>query len=847
MGADDNVLRSIKGKEVFYSPSSAEEYSGCRARWWLSKIPSLPKVRDATLDFGVAVHLVAEKWLATGVVIGPGTYHEGRDVVTVTPEHIKRVSPSFKDLPPPGSGRTEEWAPRFTVYEGPEGTMRFTGAIDWWAEDATVWGRRDLPKAGRAALVDHKTKGSLSGKYGVPDPETLATNAQANLYVAAINEDRKANGLDPLDFYFAHNYIQSKDAIATKLVITEIDAKDAEARLANHRKYAKQMLVDGRKASHEEVEGNTDYCNAYNRPCPFQGVCLHYQRRKTGGAFSALASYDRKEKPMGLFDRFKTKPATIDGADSASNPPAAPAEPVAPPPAPVAKATGIQPDDVAPHDVEVVSKTHIREIIEVARAQNLEGDDLTALLRREGLNPAWWGNVRALLRGADADPDLAQLLWVVPYDSIQALGEGADTAERAKALAALPDDLFGTFAAASPPDVLLTARPNVPKGPRRKVIDQLLVDGGAITPFDNAEFAEIFQELYWMVRGGVTEDDTLAETVHEWMVDTGRAKKRAPAKIAAILADFRKGLGSAPVGPFVDKPKPAPATPKADPAPTAPAKAHPGIGKVRIDPDALTKSTLSPAMQQWIVERGYVVESPLATRDTFDAIVAGVRMTLPRTLESKPVPAAPTVAPAAPTTPAKIDIRPARSIAAALDILRKGGVDGTESLEALVNKEIAVVDQLSARLRTAATVSDIDVALRAAFPAPVAAHVAGVLAQAPDAAPAAPPATPAGTTLYVGCITEGAIPLLQCDLVQDAIREVEQFVAAVAPGVDWTIWNNFKDNGEKRVAVALRMLISQRGLPPGSYYHTPWTSALKDVPVVEIFQEAGARIVQRVG
>ncbi len=428
-----------------YSPSAAETHALCPRRWFFDKVVKLPREADPTLAWGTAVHLVLENYLRDGVVLAPGAYNDGREVVHVTEDHITRAQSSFGHLPAPGTWKVELWVPPSTI-----GGMQIAGKIDLYSPEEN-------------AIADHKSTKTIntSGPYAVT-PAKLRTNGQGLFYAGALIRTGVLDGTR--EVRFSHNYVQRVGAVVSRRVNTTFTPEQiseawgrSEARAHDMVEIAKSVsaTVDAQDA----VPYDTGACHAFNRPCPAMAVCRAHTRKSAGALVRGLDEIrSTEEAPVAaFFDRFKPGSA---GAQ---------ARQVNPTPA-----VQITPPDAVAVDVETVQAAFIADCATVlkenAAMAAMKTSDLTygevvEALRAEHL-PAEYHPVVAALVGAELPENFAYLRSIAPA----ALGAGwPNTAESfrtqaggavaatAEALLSLPAEVAAEVAVTLPRTVVTAA------------------------------------------------------------------------------------------------------------------------------------------------------------------------------------------------------------------------------------------------------------------------------------------------------------------------------------------------------------------------------------------------------
>lgn len=831
-------------REVNFSVSSAEAYEGCKARWFADKILGWTIERNDVLTWGVGLHKVAELYQNGKGIVTPGEYEDGKDKALVTQDHIDRFLPLVSKLPKPGSGTSEGKAPKFVVYSGPEGEMYFKGAIDWWGE-AGAW---DLPglDPDLPTVLDYKTKGNLVGKFGVGSAEELAVNRQGNLYVGALNKHRAV----ATDFNFVHAYVQRKGVRAYRFLPTKIRARDAERASQAQGPIARDMLVTATATSLADVPGNLNYCNAFGRPCPFQGRCIHYRNKGNAGASAFAALAQPEPTTMSLFDKFRSNytatkadpPAKPSIPETPAEAPTLPAQNVTPtPPQPLASApdaarqavtdagNGIVPRDTAPHGEHQVTPAWMAEI--VSKVKGLDEVAMQNLLLDEGLPRSWWPNVRTLRAGVQ-DPQQARLLLLLPsHQIVSVYGDKKSPAlETAKILWRLPPDEFALHAASRPSDVLLHLRRLAIEDnntSRAEDIARWLLTSGVTTPWDNSdnEYAEILRAaaMWLRARRGEETEAALAEEVNRLLIASEKTKKKAPKTIANVIKILKAGLpdlnlAAAPVA-----------------GNDAEDAVVPQEGRAAANPEAVEHND----------------EEPLALppKDVMDVVITVLASDNPPMPAKEPVAEAENAYPMIPLNYEEIVASKTIEEAMRRALMPLLPPDVWAAISKLPSRTDLAVDEAAKHVRYAETLSG-------AF-----AGIGGLSdatekrlrklwdeewAAAKQTNAALRPSDP--FVLYVGCITDGAQNIMSSAWVRDSIAEVATWCANEHPEIPhWSMFSNFSDNGSKRVTAALRRRALNGEMPTGDWYYSPWQSELTNVPLGELILANGGKIVSRYG
>ncbi len=427
-----------------FSPSAAETFLLCQRRWFFDKVVKLPREDDPTLAWGTAVHLVLENYLRDGVVLSPGTYTEGRDVVKVTDDHITRARAAFGHLPAPKTWNVELWVPHSFI-----GEMKVAAKIDLYNPSLN-------------AIGDHKSTKTIrtSGPYAVT-PTKLRTNAQGLFYAGALGRTGVLDATRDIEFF--HNYVQREGPVLARKVQTAFTPEQVTEAWERSERTAAAMThiaknVSGDIASQDAVPYDTNACNAFGRPCPAMAVCRANTRRGLGSlvrdldaARAADTSTPTHEDTMSLFDRFKKSPGTTPAAER---------------PAPTQPTIQVTPPDAVGVDPETVQGAFLKDcarvLTDMATTMGMAPADLMYVevaeaLTAEHLPAVYHPNVAAAV-GAGL-PDAFEFLRSVDHAAL--LAGWPNTAESFRASAG------GAVAATA--DALLT----VPAKVAAEVADEL--------------------------------------------------------------------------------------------------------------------------------------------------------------------------------------------------------------------------------------------------------------------------------------------------------------------------------------------------------------------------------------
>jgi hypothetical protein len=355
-------LKTIEGKEVYFSASSANGFRACQRRWWFRKVLGFQEPQGAALIFGIGVHAIFEEFLKTGEVLAPGVVRDG---VEITREMVRRATPGFGKLPT--GYLIEEWLDRLVLASGDEGTMRAVGKIDMHKPD------RLLPTGEtRLHIIDHKTS-SDPEKWG-HTPDTLATDPQGLFYAAC---KRRAGGTQG-DVDFSHHIVAKRGTPRTYMVDATMSWSTIERAWKKAQEIASQMLVVGKGArsvgEQDSVPYNRKSCFSYGQQCPFAAQC-NAQGNK--GLFSVTSGFDaarkdhHEEPKMSLFEKMRKR------TDPGSKEPE----------------TRVTPDRVS---LGVVSKGQIQEIAEaIGSEEDITLGTIQDHATKGGLNPSHVPNLVA--------------------------------------------------------------------------------------------------------------------------------------------------------------------------------------------------------------------------------------------------------------------------------------------------------------------------------------------------------------------------------------------------------------------------------------------------------------------
>lgn len=773
--SDDGYARSVSGKKINLSPSSASEFALCPLKWWKAKIRDEDEgPKDDTLTFGTAVHHVAETWLGKGVICPPGIYRDerGKEDIDVTAEHVARFRPAIAMLPDPGVGNTEMWSDKLEIYEGPEGRMNFSGKIDWH-DYRSSWAPPGYEGFKGLIVLDHKTKKNPVGKFGIPDPETLNRDIQGRLYAY---ERAQALGVPFDPVLFVHNYIIKTGPPKAVLVSTLITPMQFTATWEAQGGVAAQMLRVAKAEKAEDVPFNKANCWAFGKPCPFKQTCHAHNR--IGGFFSNLRGFDTQatetetpdtqttEDNMSIMDRFKAaqKAANPAPATKAATKPEQVAEtaPVADTPAVPGAGSALQAPDVEPHDDDTVRPALLKDVVRECLAayerintggspgagrRPLSYEVIRSYAAQAGLHVRWAPNVAALVSRAGAgvhmtangpaldgllDMDEDRLL-TVPAAELTALDqdEPSSDEERLNAFINLPLEAFRGMVASQPRDMLLLARARVDEQ-RQALIDKILDDGRFVTPFDDHEWRGALRALWVRVLGG---EELTSTDVDRVCKTHGVYKNKSQKKIDEIQVMLR------------DAPRPG---------------AEVQVPRVDVDPKGILEMRTVDDL---------IAGHDEATRDHLRALIAA---------------------------------HVARNASVTVKV-----VPGPERV-------VEVVKEVPGPERIVEVVKEVPV----------------------EGASVAP------TTIYLGCYVKGAEPLTDMPLVRNAVDVVNYSVKDKVPS--WILYSDYADTGAKRLTVALKHTLANNPLPGGDWW-LPFRSELSDIPIGELFEAAGARVVYRLG
>lgn len=722
--ADLKILTGANGERISYSASSAETFNGCQRRWWFQKVAGIAVDKpseDEPSVFGSAVHFALETYLVKGVLPPLGLHNtpEG-DEIHLAEEHLARAMPSLSYLPKPGRGEVEAWVPSgIDVWSDPKRGFRMPlkGRIDWHGRAPLDWNVPGFEGYSGLVILDHKSKGSLSGAFGAKDEESLGHDKQGLIYAAALTIK---SGHPPQDVLFAHNYIQRRGRVHTKLVASIMEAERIARSWEQVEEQAAQMAEMAFVRDQTCIPANTGYCNAFNKLCDFASHCEARNKTQGTSLFAALRSIEEDQK-MSMWEAFKNKSKAAPPAQAQEG--AVETTPEEP--------KGIQAPDAAPHDV--TSKSQIREVADAIMAQPAPGggwtlDAVEKELRAEGLHRDWRYNVGLMLpreslsefakrEVSKMEPYFEEYALIAPLNQVRSIvSDEYRPGFRADVLADVEsDEVFMKLVKLVDHDVLLALRPKV-EGKRQIAVDDVRASRGDGTPFDNAQdYRETLRAMWLQQRGGVdvTDDD-----IHESLKAHGYVVKRSKNKIAEVrkLLEVSKSVQTVKVDPKPPEQEPAPTVEEGPQPPEPPA---PEVEETPQAPD--------------VGERIPDAKAPTATPPSVVVIY--------------------------------------------------------------------------------------------------------------DPPPAAPPKV---CVLYVGCYTDGARPLDEAPLMKQAEAEVMDFVKSKGEA-HWLCYASYGDNGARRMGAAVALLLARQGAPDGEWYFDPARSMFRDVPIVENFRLAGAKIVQRLG
>jgi hypothetical protein len=599
--ADPNAARrpkSLAGKEIRFSHSGAKTFAACNSRWWFQKHLGLREPStQANLD-GLAIHLLLEIWVLRGIWLKPGTHKDGRDDVLVTHDHIRRAQNAAAGSPLPGQGQAEQWVENLVAYDGVLGQMRFAGAIDWnmvaTAADAPdlKWLPEEFHGFEGLIVEDYKTKKYRDGSYGPMTSDELQRDTQGRLYGYGAS---KMNGLSG-DVLFLHNNIFRVGNPAHQLVGAIMPWQDIEATWEAQAPIAAQMIETSRITTQDDVPANLGYCNSFGRLCPFASKCVA-RNRSAGSMFSALTSFDtartKKDESMSFFANLKAKhenaaptpetpsPAAQERTAAMAAAEAAHAEKAAEiekeatiaaqvaafkanleaeetakvtiaPASTIVRSGQLQPDDTMAHDSNKVSQAFVVEVVEICQTMAAEmgpafgNDNITDVLRAEGLPMDWRPNIVALLGRPDASPTLKGFerseLLRTPADVLVSL-QGDDLTLRAQALAKMPTARLKEMLVVAQIPALVLAQ-EYATGATATLIRSFLLDIDAVEfPFEDEP-----RRILWLMHQGSIEltDEavsTLMKAAGEW---TRLNRKKAQEIIAEVVAAPKLSGGETP-------------------------------------------------------------------------------------------------------------------------------------------------------------------------------------------------------------------------------------------------------------------------------------------------------------
>lgn len=805
--ADPNAARrpkSLAGKEIRFSHSGAKTFASCNSRWWFQKHLGIREPStQANLD-GLAIHLLLERWVLTGIWLKPGTHKDDRDDVRVTADHIRRAQNAAVSSPHPGQGQAEQWVENLVAYDGELGQMRFAGAIDWnmvaTAADAPdlLWLPEEFHGFEGLIVEDYKTKKYRDGNYGPLTSEELQRDTQGRLYGYGAS---KMNGLSG-DVLFLHNNIFRVGNPGHTLVGAIMPWKDIEATWEAQRPIAAQMIETSRIPTQDDVPANLGYCNSFGRLCPFASKCVA-RNRSAGSMFSALNSFDtartQKDEPMSFFANLKAKhtppvepapsePTAAEQAErAAAGQEAAVAAQVAafkanleaeaaaiktaadPAPADTTVRSGqLQPDDTMAHDTNKVAQAFVVEVVEICQTMQTEmgpafgNDDITGVLRAEGLPMDWRPNIVALLGRPDALDALKGFerseLLRTPADVLISL-QGDDLTLRAQALAKMPTARLQEMLVVAQIPALVLAQ-EYATGATATLIRSFLLDIDAVDfPFEDEP-----RRILWLMHQGSIEltDEvvsTLMKAAGEW---TRLNRKKAQEIIAEVIAAPKLGAES---------------TSAAEPTEqTTPSET--------LTPESTSSETPAPSPQS--AEAPTRSDSPSQARDK--ALLSVLR-----------------------------DVTTIDGLEAALDVAYGNMGVGSAAL-------VAFRAALKARER--------DIATRAAT-------AARNLAQTGDSAK---------PTLYIGCYQEGAQHIGQWEVLQNICKAVDARIhrdlaePADAQFVRWFGFSDYADKGSARVLAMLQTHVVENGLPEGQWW-VERGSIYGQIGLADLFRADGGDVI----
>lgn len=818
-----DYARAVSGRVVFYSPSSASAYTGCNRFWWYTKIMGQKEPPSPALEYGNAVHHVLETYLETGNIVVPGLYKGDRgDDIEVTEEHIRRSLTSLDHLPRPGQGHVEQWADRVPVYDGPEGLMLFAGKIDWHGIFGDPWlpTIKGLPDFFDGYhILDHKTKANEYGKYGIPSPEQLARDRQGQLYAYVVTQGTEYQGTDVV---FSHNYIIKRGEPRSVRVDTIMRAHDIQETWEAQADIARGMLLHAKAESAEDVPHNTNYCNAYNRECPFKKICPAWQ--SDNRIFDALSAFDTANLPndeddnmtgTNFFDLLEDDLGAVvvdDGIDKNL------------------RKLGYDNDQIG--RMTDSTKAHIASENIESKGVSISRDGQLKVIATQptepvDTTPATTGDAAPAAQ-LPVQPDDAH-----PHDnddlSPSAVREAADVVARAYQQQ--------VDAGANPRWSLIT----VGAIAQREGLDRgWALNLAALSGIDIIE-SDALQEFV----AGFTEDQILSVPATSLTASTadGTDQDRAKALVAAPVAAFRDLAAASPRSVLLA------------------ARGIADAKRRQIIDELLDDGRLATPFDAFVEERAgeraalraLWVESQSGVEITEDLIdqtlkAKGVyrrrnKKTIERLAEilggASPVDQPEEVAPLAPTKQADQD-----------DLI-VADLLGTRTLEDLFDllggyakvSKTSLQEHLQGLLTVHSATQGPGPSVRTEALQARVAELEEQLAAAP-APQAAPSVAPQGLTIYAGCRVISRHEVAHISELLAPIEEAATKKVRLLPNHErcdhWTLADYGK--GKTIMAHEIRNYITNHGLPEGSYYY-PRNTIYDSLPLVELFEAAGAQVI----
>ena len=509
------ALKSISGKKIHFSYSTASTHKGCRRRLWRQKRFDVREDGTQANIEGTEIHFILEQYWKQGIWLAPGVYSDDKEDIRVTSNGLRRAKQSLSVLPPVTWGTAEIWAEKVRVAEHMGKHIDFVGAIDLHGmlekEAHTRWLPEHLRHFRGLAVIDHKTKKWWDGKYGPLSEEQLFRDVQIRLYARSL---ATTLGLEGQDVLVAHNSIRRVGNPASKLTATIIPWSEIEATWLAQRPTGERIIEDMLTETESDVPADTSYCRSFGRVCPFKSTCSAATGNKPRGMFSALAQFDKKttdkvkatepqeKKSMGFMDRAKaaeaaTQPKVEETKTKVEETKTKVEETKVEVEetkveADVPKPGQLQASDVSPIDNDTVTDNFLMNVVDVCnQLEEKTREAVSEAVKGEGLSVDWTDNVLILM-----DSDLVSeefqpmagdrdLILSTPCPMIFKFEAGTDE-ERAWAAANVPSSLFWARAPSTPAHILAKAQGEANPDRAADLRQHLMDREDWVTPYDSA-------------------------------------------------------------------------------------------------------------------------------------------------------------------------------------------------------------------------------------------------------------------------------------------------------------------------------------------------------------------------